>query len=104
MLKSTLRSILSKTKGTKDLDRTPAQIVCLVQQLDFTKYCERAIAKNALSEMMKKLDGEIEELTQRKANLSNLGKLKITSLILDAVHHKDVVKQLQAVNCSSLED
>ena len=83
-----------KIKGTSEIEKYPAQIICLVQQIDFCRRCERAITKSGLDDLEKKTIEEIQDLTNRKGGSNNLGKLKLTSVILDAVHHKDILKQV----------
>ena len=88
-------SMSVQIKGTSEIEKYPAQIICLVQQLDFCRRCERAITKSGLDELEKKTSAEIQELTNRKGSSNNLGKLKLTSVILDAIHHKDILNQVR---------
>ena len=46
-IKATLKHMLGEIKGISDNDlrNYPVQIICLVQQLAFTKNCERAMVK-----------------------------------------------------------
>ena len=77
------------------------QILCLTEQILFTKRCEEAITTNSLGEYLVELEDQLGAYTSTELKEGNLSKedaavleLKLKALILDCVHFIDVVRQL----------
>ncbi len=72
------------------------QILCLAEQIRFTRDCELAIGNNSLTGLRASLATQLETYTTAKP-ADNVLSLKLKALILDIIHHIDVVDKLMAV-------
>jgi dynein heavy chain 2 len=114
-MKSTLSHLLvqcmqsSEAKGKKrNPNDYPSQILCLTEQILFTKRCEEAILSGTLNEYLVELEDQLGEYTATDLKKFNLSKedatileLKLKALILDNVHFIDVVRQLMETQTKS---
>ncbi|KAJ3088912.1 Cytoplasmic dynein 2 heavy chain 1 [Quaeritorhiza haematococci] len=109
-MKSTLRAMLQQCLSEGNIFKYPSQILGLAEYIHFTSNCEKAITKGALSSVEKQLKQQLEQYTtfniesvEDKAE-RKVVELKLKSLILDIIHHIDVLKQLQDAKVTSLDD
>lgn len=87
------------------IDQYPEQIVCLVQKINFTKSAEKAIASMSLQNLSKTIKNDIQEFSNGLATTSDkLMKLKLRSLLMDAVHQASIVQQLIDDNVTNAND
>jgi hypothetical protein len=70
--------------------------LCLAEQIRFTRDCELAIGNNSLTGLRASLATQLETYTTAKPADAVLS-LKLKALILDIIHHIDVVDKLMAV-------
>ena len=82
----------------------PAQIECLRNQIDFCAKAEKAISTGSLSKLNTEMVELIQQLASQKDENDQVSMARLTALILDAVHHRDVVKQVTDENCKSVDD
>nr|WAW84826.1 cytoplasmic dynein 2 heavy chain 1 [Halisarca dujardinii] len=89
----------------------PSQILCLSEQILFTRHCEEALAGSTLNEYLVELEDQLAEYTATDLKRFNLSQedagileLKLKALILDNVHFNDVVKQLMEAKTRSTGD
>ncbi|CBY08725.1 unnamed protein product [Oikopleura dioica] len=102
VLKGYLRDVLKgylRGKGA-----APAQLECLRNQIDFCAKAEKAISTGSLSKLNTEMVELIQQLTSQKNENDQVSMARLTALILDAVHHRDVVKQMTDENCKSVDD
>ena len=71
------------------------QILCLSEQIRFTEQCEKAIPKGAYSSLLNDLKGQLESYTAAEPG-SPVLQLKLKALILDLIHHIEIVETLEA--------
>lgn len=76
------------------------QILCLSEQIRFTDLCEKAIEKNILGSFLEDLKGQLDAYTSTEPG-SHVLQLKLKALILDLIHHIDVVEQLSEAKVKS---
>ena len=98
------RFVLGNVKATPD--HIPGQILCLKQQIDFARRVEAVIGnRNKLQELKSAIRDEIGQYTTDKSpKLDQVTQDKLTALILDAVHHGDVVDHLISEGCETKDD
>ena len=103
-MKVTLRDLLIQCSSSKNLDpsRYPSQILCLSEQIRFTEQCEEAIARDTLGALESELKEQLESYTSAEPE-SLVLQLKLKALILDLIHHIDIIEQLKTANCSTTE-
>ncbi|KAI9144619.1 dynein heavy chain and region D6 of dynein motor-domain-containing protein [Paraphysoderma sedebokerense] len=109
-MRATLRVMLAKCLSEINLEKYPQQILDLAESINFTANCESAISKQSLTEFSEELKKKLLQLTS--FDVSNISDestrhiigLKVKSLILDTIHHIDVVDQLRAAKAISIDD
>ncbi|GAB1603231.1 hypothetical protein Ahia01_000603700, partial [Argonauta hians] len=104
-LKQLLKECLLESRtGQPDLDKYPSQVLCLVEQIQFTEDCEAGIKRNNLNGFLQEVRRKLDVLTGRNIKCSEVLDLKMKALILDMVHGIDIVQQLIAANVTSVND
>ncbi|KAF0030538.1 hypothetical protein F2P81_017269 [Scophthalmus maximus] len=112
-MKETLKHLLYEClsagkKGEVDPSRSPSQILCLAEQIQFTEDVERALKEQNLQQLELELHSKLEHYTtvdtssDDHANTeSSVLQLKLKALILDIIHNIGVVKQLKQADVTS---
>ena len=103
-MKNTLRQLLiecvtlgRKKDGSLDPLKYPSQILCLAESILFAEKCEAAIKGKSLEKLLKLLEGQLDTYTSvdfDDEKDSKVLELKLKALILDTIHHIDIVKKL----------
>jgi dynein heavy chain 2 len=107
-MRSTLSVLLLDCLNTKQFNwNYPSQILCLSQAIKFTRDCERAIengGKKALLELTSILQNELREFTSHDLSNEPLLQLKMKALVMDLVHHLDMIDQVIKKKANRLSD
>ena len=84
----------------------PSQVLCLAEQILFTADCHNAITADprSLAKLTKNLTAKLSQYTAIDISGDKMLQLKIQALILDVIHHLDVLEDLTANKVSSLDD
>ena len=98
----TLSGMLIKCLAEKDYEAFPSQILCLADQVHFSKRCEAAIAQGALPSLLNDLRDQLQQYTSFDVEGMRVMQLKIQSLVLDLIHSIDIVEQLLEETCSDV--
>ena len=103
-MKNTLKQLLiecvnlgRKKDGSLDPLKFPSQILCLAECILFAEKCEVAIKGKSLNKLLKILEGQLDTYTSvdfDDEKESKVLELKLKALILDTIHHIDIVKKL----------
>ncbi|CAJ0566765.1 unnamed protein product, partial [Mesorhabditis spiculigera] len=72
----------------------PSQVLCLAEEVRFCRECERALDSSSLPSLHTSLQHQLTQLTGLQPRDEGLLRLKLKALILDLIHHIDVVQQL----------
>ncbi len=101
-MKGTLTKLLVKCVGDTQLNpqQYPSQILCLSDQIHFTRDCEAAITKGSLKQFKQQLDAKLADYTSMLGT-DRILTLKIQALVMDLIHNIDVVNQLIKKEVSS---
>ncbi|XP_068082912.1 cytoplasmic dynein 2 heavy chain 1 [Anabrus simplex] len=101
-----------RSQGGADPLKYPSQILCLAEQISFTKRCEDAITAHSLQDLLALLKAQMDTYT--KLELEWAGgetegdsqelELKLKALLLDTIHHISIVEQLIATQVSSVDE
>ncbi|CAH2063391.1 unnamed protein product, partial [Iphiclides podalirius] len=98
-----LKCILNRDLYSQDPFSLPTQILCLAQNIRFTKQAERAIASKELHKLMANVERENVEYSSAEAD--NEGeRQKRQALILQCSHYTSVVQTLIDNNVTSTDD
>ncbi|EDW77285.2 uncharacterized protein Dwil_GK18215 [Drosophila willistoni] len=105
-LRSQIHECYTNTNGSSSnlseslLQRYVSQVVATSRALHFTRQVEQAIKSMSLDKLHQQLQAEISHLSELKqhAKGQTLMDLKLRALLLDLVHYKGVVEELQANN------
>ncbi|KAH3759571.1 cytoplasmic dynein 2 heavy chain 1 [Pelomyxa schiedti] len=111
-MKVTLKELLLQVLSGFDL-RTcplkyiPSQIIGLANCIMFTRQCHNAMSgqkgnRITFPVLMAELDQLLQKYTLEDTVKNRLEGLKIKAIILDIIHHRDVVEQLQTAKSVSL--
>uniref|UniRef100_A0A1I7SEA2 Cytoplasmic dynein 2 heavy chain 1 n=1 Tax=Bursaphelenchus xylophilus TaxID=6326 RepID=A0A1I7SEA2_BURXY len=95
-IRATLKKLLFDCLAESNLDpsRYPTQIICLAEEIRFTRDLEEVLGRNGdLNKFKKDLEDQLEQFTTVTTD-DSLMDLKLKSLILDIIHHIKVVEQL----------
>jgi len=84
---------LLQKQAEVNYDNYASQVLCLAAQVVFTQRTEVAIAGQQLSQLLQQSEHELSTLTNLTTNNTLLA-LKIKALVMDLIHHIDVLKQL----------
>eukprot|EP01028_Stygiella_incarcerata_P004192 TRINITY_DN1890_c0_g1_i5.p1 TRINITY_DN1890_c0_g1~~TRINITY_DN1890_c0_g1_i5.p1 ORF type:complete len:4092 (-),score=1034.80 TRINITY_DN1890_c0_g1_i5:737-12970(-) len=76
-----------------DLEVYPSQVLCLKEQIYFTRECESAIKNRCLGEFHKELFRKLGKYTSSEYD-DDVVELKVKSLMLDLIHNMEVVSML----------
>ena len=88
-LKELLRECLSDQKF--DIERFPSQILCLAEAIKFNQYTQSEIESKSILSYKQELSNRLQKFTGLTSNTSQLNKLKLKALILDLIHHIDIL-------------
>lgn len=86
--------------GGLDPGRFPSQILCLAEEIRFTKQCEQAIEAGKLQTFLGELHTQLESYTASQPGTHVL-QLKLKALVLDLIHNIEVVEYLIASKTKS---
>ena len=112
-MKNTLKQLLvecvtvgRKNDGSLDPLKYPSQILCLAECILFAEKCEAALKSKSLEKFLKVLEGQLDTYTSvefEEDKESKVLELKLKALILDTIHHIDIVKKLLQSKVWSLD-
>jgi dynein heavy chain 2 len=105
--KSTLSKLLSeclRSPTISDYDAYPQQVLLIAENIKFSDRCEEAISNSSLSDLNEQLLEMLQNYTSFDLTNQPVMDLKIKALILDLIHNRDVVDQLQAARTRDLGD
>jgi dynein heavy chain 2 len=106
-MKDTLRILLVKcikAEGSADYyQQFPSQVLCMAEICKFNSACEKAVTERGLTAFKDELTNMLKSLVSFDLSTQPLMQLKVKALVLDLVHHMDVVDQLQRENCEELK-
>ncbi|CAD8135851.1 unnamed protein product [Paramecium octaurelia] len=107
-MKETLSSLLKQCLKEQNMDfnKFPSQILCLSEEIKFTEQAVSALNSNKLPQFKQTQLKLLDQFTQLNAQSSNnyLLQLKLKSLVLDLIHHLDIINQLIDNKVSILSD
>ena len=102
-MRATLVQLVANTIGSRlNIAATPSQVLDLAERVTFTRQCEEAVNRGRPA--LEKFKGELLERLGQYTSLETdepLVTLKVKALVLDLIHHMDVVDQLIAAGTSS---
>lgn len=78
------------------------QILCLSEEIRFTEHCEKAIQEGKLNTVLSDLNAQLEAYTSAEPTTKVL-ELKLKALILDLIHHIEVIEYLIRENTKSID-
>jgi dynein heavy chain 2 len=86
------------------IQKYSSQILCLAAQVYFTVRCEAAIAigQQQLATLLQQYENELQALTSIQ-NTDHLMTLKYKALVMDLIHHIDVIKQCMKDKVQSVD-
>nr|CDJ93573.1 Dynein heavy chain and ATPase associated with various cellular activities domain containing protein [Haemonchus contortus] len=102
-MRSTLKKLSVEAIREENVDpaRYPSQVLCLAEQVRFCRDCEQALdGSRDFAKLKASLQEQLKTYTNTKVNDVVLD-LKLKALILDLIHHIDVVDQLISNKASS---
>eukprot|EP01113_Clastostelium_recurvatum_P005568 TRINITY_DN12493_c0_g1_i5.p1 TRINITY_DN12493_c0_g1~~TRINITY_DN12493_c0_g1_i5.p1 ORF type:complete len:1165 (-),score=398.17 TRINITY_DN12493_c0_g1_i5:23-3001(-) len=103
-MKDTLASLLVEcVTKVFDIARFPSQILCLAEEIHFTKKCEAAIEQGKLESFLAELRAQLAKYTTQDTGDDAVLLLKVKALVLDIIHHIDVVEQLIKEHINNLQ-
>lgn len=93
---ATLEGCLREYVAVKDLklNEYPSQILCLVEEIRFSAELDSAVRNKGLQALEGKLRHELLSLTKLLPTVGRLEALKLKAIILDLIHHLNIVGQL----------
>lgn len=79
--------------GSKEIKLTDfcSQILCLMQEIRFSADLQEAVTSKTIKQMSVKLKQDLQNLTKILPTVSKLESIKLKALILDLIHHLNVV-------------
>ena len=105
-MKNTLKQLLIECvnlgrKNDSSLDplKYPSQVLCLAECILFAEKCENALKTKSLEKLLKLLESQLDTYTSvdfDDETESKVLELKLKALILDTIHHIEIVKKLIA--------
>lgn len=113
-MKSSLKTLLRRcVKESEDGEAAnpamyPSQILCLAEQVNFTRRCEKAIESSELGLLNAELLSQLQAYTSEDIlpvdTESIVLSAKLKTLITDMIHMIQVVEELTAANVGSVQD
>jgi len=106
-MKRTLKEDLVKCNGIADgpeLTDFCSQVLCLDEQVRFTKDCEESIANGTMKALGEKCRKVLKSYTSQDYSKQKLLMLKVMSLLIDLMHMIDVVDYLVERGTSDIND
>ena len=107
-MEHTLQALLLGALKEFDIGRFPSQMLGLAESIHFTSDAEQAIVKGTLPTLHQTLQARLKEYTSTDTSddleESALLQSKIKALVMDLIHHIDVVRQLQEAKVSTLDN
>jgi len=96
VMRVTLDTLLKQTLKSSGMDiaKTPSQICCLAEMINFSNNAVDAIKKGKLANYKSDLVSQLQTYTTFNHNGDNLLLLKVKALIIDILHNIDVMDQL----------
>ena len=90
----------------KSLSEYPSQVLCLAEQILFTRDCYTAISSDprSLGKLKSELTAKLGQYTSIDVSNEKVLQLKIQALILDVIHNLDVIEDLMGNKVKSLDD
>eukprot|EP00760_Papus_ankaliazontas_P016261 PhM_4_TR16775/c0_g1_i1/m.22691/K10414/DYNC2H, DNCH2; dynein heavy chain 2, cytosolic len=93
-MRSTLTSMLNQCINETNLIKYPSQILSLAEMITFTQLAEEHIKKRDFKNLRAYLTKQLRDNTSFQSDGDIVSELKMKSLILDVIHHLDIVEQL----------
>ena len=90
--------------GAQDFDAMPSQVLCLSEMVRFTSKCEVALQSGALDALRSELRGHLDQYTASDYDGQPVMQLKIKALVLDTIHHLDVVDRLREAGAKGVHE
>ncbi|DBA90074.1 TPA: hypothetical protein ACH3X2_004335 [Trebouxia sp. C0005] len=103
-MQATLQGLLTSCMQHTDFNSMPSQVLCLASAIRFTQQAEQAIEAGKLSSLQAELKQQLAEYTAADWEGYRVMQLKIQALVLDLIHHIDVVEALISERVSSSDD
>lgn len=105
-VKTTLQKLLTQCLSANDPNSYPSQILCLAEAVRFSADCESAIKNRRLRDFVGELRNKVDSYSGAKVDRKEdlVLSLKLKNLLVDAVHHIDIVEALIQENVTSIED
>ncbi|XP_018579489.1 cytoplasmic dynein 2 heavy chain 1 [Anoplophora glabripennis] len=111
----TLKELLvncQREKQAPDPLKYPSQILCLSDSITFTTKCEQAISSMTIPPMLAKYKAQLNHYSSLEINGSGDGpensdntlELKLKALLLDTIHHINVLEELLENNVTKVSD
>ncbi|KAL3130926.1 hypothetical protein ABBQ38_000251 [Trebouxia sp. C0009 RCD-2024] len=104
VMQTTLQGLLTSCMQHTDFKSMPSQVICLAGSIKFTQQAEQAIQQQQLKTLQADLQQQLAEYTAADWEGYRVMQLKIQALVLDVIHHLDVVETLIRDGTSSPED
>lgn len=83
----------------------PVQVLCTAKAITFTRQTEKAIKSMGMSKHLMNIRDEIAHYTSAEyRNSDDLTQIKIRSILLDVVHHANIVEYLIAESVTMVSD
>ncbi|KAL0047749.1 hypothetical protein WJX82_010930, partial [Trebouxia sp. C0006] len=103
-MQATLQGLLTSCMQHTDFKSMPSQVLCLAAAIKFTQQAEQAIEAGKLSSLQAELKQQLAEYTAADWEGYRVMQLKIQALVLDLIHHIDVVEALLSEGVSLSDD
>jgi dynein heavy chain 2 len=93
-LEQSLRDYINSGTREIKLAEYPSQILCLMEEIRFTAQLEEAIRAKNLKGIDSQLKVDLQNLTRILPTVARLEALKLKAIILDLIHHLNIVSVL----------
>lgn len=112
-MRATLQGLLSATtqepggRGLRaqlsgdDFQRCSSQVLCLSEMVRFTEKCEAALKTGRLKALEEEIRGFLAQYTAEDYAGQVVMQLKVKALVLDTIHHLDILTRLQEARADS---
>eukprot|EP00906_Rhabdomonas_costata_P001229 RCo001932 len=103
-MRATLKDMLVQCLANWDIQKHPAQVLCLREMEWFTAETEKNIKAGSLPTFKTLLQQKLAEFTQIESAVSKVMELKTKALILDLIHNIEVVSSLIDAHCKGADE
>lgn len=87
-----------------DFEANPSQVLCLSEMIRFTSKAEAAIQSNGVAALRQEIQGNLAQYTQADYEGQSVMQLKVKALVLDTIHHLDILDRLEEARVGSPND